>query len=228
MSLYFLLHLFTISFPLLRSFEYRVKYYTKWGRLALAIVLTGFVFIVWDVLFTESGVWGFTPQYLSGYYLMNLPVEEWLFFVTVPFASIFIFENVIYFIKTPLNQRVAHRIMLWLGVILILIAMINYDRQYTFYCFLGNGLLLIFHGVYLKADYAGHFIITYLLHLIPFFLVNGILTGSFIEDQVVWYNNSENFGIRLFTIPIEDTIYAMLLLLMNITWYEFFKKKWFS
>jgi lycopene cyclase domain-containing protein len=52
--------------------------------------------------------------------------------------------------------------------------------------------------------------------LIPFFIVNGILTGSFIENEVVWYNDFENLGIRLFTIPIEDTVYAFTLILLNL------------
>ena len=46
--------------------------------------------------------------------------------------------------------------------------------------------------------------------------MNGILTGSFIENEVVWYNNLENLNIRLFTIPIEDTVYAFTLILLNL------------
>jgi lycopene cyclase domain-containing protein len=62
--------------------------------------------------------------------------------------------------------------------------------------------------------------------LIPFFIVNGILTGSFIEGQVVWYNNAENLGIRIATIPIEDIGYAFNMLFMSILLIEMFKNKW--
>ena len=61
--------------------------------------------------------------------------------------------------------------------------------------------------------------------MIPFFLVNGVLTGSFIRDEIVWYNNAANLGFRIGTIPIEDFFYAMLLLLSNISIFEWLEIK---
>jgi ligand-binding SRPBCC domain-containing protein len=58
------------------------------------------------------------------------------------------------------------------------------------------------------------------IFLFPFLIVNGILTGSFLADPVVWYNNQENLALRIFTIPIEDFVYGLLLFLMNVTIYE--------
>ena len=67
------------------------------------------------------------------------------------------------------------------------------------------------------------FYITYLVILIPFFLVNGILTGSFIEDEVVWYNVSEITGFRIFTVPFEDIMYGFSLIFLNLMLMEKFE-----
>ena len=52
--------------------------------------------------------------------------------------------------------------------------------------------------------------------LIPFFIVNGLLTGSFIIDEIVWYNNNHNLGLRIGTIPIEDIFYGFSLLFLPL------------
>ena len=52
--------------------------------------------------------------------------------------------------------------------------------------------------------------------IIPFLIVNGFLTAI----PVVLYNDAENLGVRIYSIPFEDTFYGMLLVLMNIVLYE--------
>lgn len=64
----------------------------------------------------------------------------------------------------------------------------------------------------------------YVISLIPFLIVNGVLTGTGIDGEIVWYNKLHNMGLRLVTIPIEDTIYSLLMLLITTHVFEALKK----
>lgn len=66
---------------------------------------------------------------------------------------------------------------------------------------------------------------SYLVTLIFFFIVNGVLTGSYIDEPVVWYNNSQNLGIRMGTIPFEDIFYGFLLIASIIQIFEYLNEK---
>jgi lycopene cyclase domain-containing protein len=70
----------------------------------------------------------------------------------------------------------------------------------------------------------GYFWFAYFVHLIPFLIINGILTGAATPSPVVWYNPNEIIGLRIITIPIEDTIYALTCLLLPITILEAIRK----
>ncbi len=221
MYTYLLLNLFTISFPLFKSFEEKIAYAKKWGPLFIAITISAVFFIVWDHYFTVWGVWGFNPEYILGIFILDLPLEEWLFFITVPFACIFIYEVILYFVKTDPLRRYSNAITLVIIIGLLLLAFFNQEKLYTFTTSIFTAVFLILHWLLYKNVLLGRFYITYLIHLIPLFIVNGILTAL----PVVVYNNAENLGLRVYTVPIEDTIYSMLLLLMNVTIYEFVKNK---
>ena len=91
----------------------------------------------------------------------------------------------------------------------------NFGKLYTTTTFITTIILLILvmdKNISLLQD----FLVSYTFILIPFFIINGILTGSFIVDQIVWYNNDHNMGIRIGTIPFEDIFYGMTLFLGTI------------
>ncbi len=222
--LYLILNLATLSFPLVRSFEPKVNYLSRWKALFPAIIITATFFIIWDVLFTKAGIWGFNQDYLLGITFLYLPLEEWLFFITVPFASVFIYDCIHAFFPRIKSSKTLHITTLTLGVLLIIVAFLYQEKTYTFWNFLFSGFCLVVIG-YLNPNWLGKFWVAYFIHLIPFITVNGVLTGSLIDSPIVWYNNDENLSIRLFTIPIEDTVYALLLLLMNVGIYEFLNKR---
>ena len=216
MSLYLILNITSFIIPFLYSFEPRMKFINRWKAVFPAILITALFFIVWDIIFTKIGVWSFNPRYHSGVDFFGLPIEEWLFFVCIPYASIFIhFAFQYFFPKLALTDQTV-RIIYWI-LILILIPtiVIHYDKWYTLvnYSLL---VLVLTYSVFKAPPILNTFFITFLIVLVPFSIVNGILTGSFIEEPVVSYNNAENLGIRLGTIPIEDVGYAFSMLLMSL------------
>jgi lycopene cyclase domain-containing protein len=225
MSYYFWINLLSISVPFLAGFDKRLKFYRNWKYLFPAMLGTMAVFIPWDVYKTASGVWGFNPDHLQGIYIFNLPVEEWLFFIAIPYACLFTYHSFEYLIKKDHLGPYAKAITAALVLILLIVAIFNPERTYTFVTFLAAAVFLTLHLFVFKADYLGRFYVMYFATLIPFFIVNGALTGMFSAEPVVWYDDTRNLGIRLGTIPIEDTVYGLLMLLMNTTIYEWLRRR---
>ena len=87
---YLSLNFFSSLFPLLFSFNPKSKYFFDFKKLLPSVLIVGLLFILHDIYFTKLGVWGFNNNYLIGYNIVNLPIEEWLFFICIPFASLFI------------------------------------------------------------------------------------------------------------------------------------------
>jgi lycopene cyclase domain-containing protein len=218
---YLIINTLTILFPLLLSFDKRVRFVQYWPALFKALLLTGLVFLFWDVIFTIKGVWSFNPDYIFGIYFQGLPLEEILFFLTVPFACIFIYECLNHYVKIDLLARFSSVFSIFLVLLSAVLLLLFYDRVYTLVTF---GLLLpmvLYIAFVQKANWLSRFYLAYLVSLIPFYLVNGLLTSM----PVVLYNNAENMGLRIGTIPFEDHFYSLALLLMNMSWYEYFKKR---
>lgn len=221
MLTYLLVNILSIAVPFIYSFNKRLNFYKTWYAFWPAALLTGVAFIYWDVYFTARGVWGFNPRHLLGIDIVNLPLEEWLFFICIPYACVFTYYCLKILVDKDYLGPYARGISAVLIVVLLLVAVLNLNRLYTSVTFISTAIFLLLHLFVFKSEYLGRFYLAYIIiFLMPFMPVNGILTGSFITEEVVWYNNAENLGIRVFTIPIEDFIYGMLLMLMNVTIYE--------
>jgi len=217
---YLLVNFFTVLFPFILSFERRINFRQYWKYLLPATLITAFVFLVWDHYFTRWGVWSFNPDYVLGIYLFSLPVEEWLFFITIPYACVFSYQVLNYYITKDIAAPALFIINPVLIIGLLAIAFLNYDKAYTFSACFFNAMYLLFL-VYKKVTFLGRFYVAYAGTYVMFLLVNGILTAL----PVVIYNNAENLGIRIYTIPIEDSSYGMLMLLMNVSLMEFYYRR---
>ena len=141
----------------------------------IAIVIPAIPFLLWDALVTGAH-WHFNPLYVSGIKIINLPVEEILFFITVPFACLFTWEMIIRRAKEKQIDLQWLRLLLYFslpaGIYFFLIG-----KQYTgltlSFVFLAN-LVDQFLKVNLLFDKRFYF---YLLLIVIFTLIfNGYLT----------------------------------------------------
>lgn len=216
---YLLVNFGTILFPFLLSFDRKVAFFRQWRPLFLGLWPVAAFFIFWDVLFTRWGVWGFNKEFVSGCYLISLPIEEWAFFFTVPYSCFFIYECLRCYVPFERRKDYGWSLFPVAGSAFVMTAILNASRAYTVYAFLGSGLGLLLVWLFRKrlpAFRADAFWIMYFISIVPFLIVNGILTAL----PVVIYNDAENLGIRLFTIPFEDLFYGMLLMLGNVVMTE--------
>ena len=124
--------LLSISYPLLRSFENRLRFYKNWKQLGISILCMMLIFITWDIVFTQLSIWSFNDKYILGTKLMYLPIEEWMFFVFVPYACVFIHEVLRYFF--PLKHiSLIKKINILLAFSLLTIGIFFFDKTYTLF-----------------------------------------------------------------------------------------------
>jgi len=228
--LYLSLDLIVFIVPFVLSFHKKAPSF-NWKYVGAAIVITSLLFLAWDEVFTREKIWGFNEKYLTGIFLGSLPVEEILFFVCIPYASIFTYFLLNQTIEKDLLFPHQELISSVLIILLLIAGIYNVDKWYTGITFITLALCLAYQMLKLKPRYMGRFYFTFGVLFIPFFIVDSILTGSFIEDSVVWYDDKHTLGMRIGTIPLEDFFYALLLLLINIAiieWLEdraYYRKK---
>ena len=85
--------------PLILSFSRKINFYKYPFRLILAVLIPLILFLIWDFWAISRGHWSFNPNYITGFKILTIPLEEILFFVVVPFCGLFSWECVKYFTR---------------------------------------------------------------------------------------------------------------------------------
>jgi lycopene cyclase domain-containing protein len=183
------------------------------------MIVPAILYIAWDIYFVKKGVWYFSEYHTTGITLVNLPLEEVLFFFIVPYCCVFIYECIRTYFPNLKEKKKADMIMQVLSIALLVTGIVFYKNYYTSWTFLLNAffiaLIYAFRNYFRGFD-AASFLVSYMIMLVPFLIVNGFLTAI----PVVLYNDAENLGFRVYTIPFEDIFYGMLLILMTVVIYE--------
>jgi len=103
--------------------------------------------------------------------------------------------------------------------------MLYYEKIYT----LVTALITLSTVLYLmfvaKVDWIGQASFVFMILMLGFFPVNGVLTGTGLESPIVNYNPQEFLNIRMGTIPIEDAVYGYSQFLWNIYFFKFFMNR---
>jgi lycopene cyclase domain-containing protein len=217
--LYLWVNLGALFFPFILSFNKLGHFYKRWRAVFISIAVMGTFIISWDIFFALYGVWGFNEQYLVGLSFLHLPLEEWLFFLCIPYAYMFLYDQLIILkIKDVLAPTIRYFDYFFLLASTLFLAA-GWGHIYTT-TIASLALLYTLIVIKLNPPYRGIFYLSYLIILVPFTIVNGILTGYITPDPIVWYNNAENLGIRFITIPVEDYLYYYVMYGICYTVYE--------
>ena len=224
--LYLILDLGSLSIPILYSIFEKKFHFIQYFKIAvISILLVAIPFLIWDGIFTKNEIWGFNSDYFIGVKIFKMPIEEWLFFFCIPYACLFTHEVLKYYVPNfKLSKSVTVILSFLLMSLVFLLLIFNFGKWYTTLNF-SVFLVLIMYSVKNHIKILQEYYPSFLVILIPFLIVNGILTGSFIDEPVVWYNNAENLGFRIFTIPFEDVFYAFTMLFSVQLIFNFLKKK---
>jgi len=215
-NLYLWIDLAILAAPLALSFDRKVHYVRRWPAVFAAALIMAAVYIPWDMLKTAHGVWGFSTRYAGSFRLLGLPLGEILFFLVVPFSCLFIYEVVrAYFREAQMRMPV----WTWLAAAAccLAVALFFRGRTYTFTVMLSVAAFLLLAAL-LAPRLLGsrHFWLAMLLTYVPFLLFNGLLTAL----PVVTYNDAENWGFRVYTIPLEDFFYSFSMLGLTFLVYQ--------
>ncbi len=218
---YLIFNLIVISGPLILSFDKKVHYISYWNRVFAALTLTFIPFVAWDIIVTDRH-WWFNPIHTLPLRIFGLPIEEILFFITIPFACIFIWLclNAYFPVKRNninIRANLIFYVFLIAGILLFSLGK-EYSALVTITCglsiFLDEKLstkLYQFRNFYILL-----FIVTGLI-----LIFNGYLTGR----PIVLYDIQYQLDFRITTIPVEDFLYGISHIYLSIIAFEWLGKK---
>ena len=185
-----------------------------------SIILVAIIFCVWDIIATGI-FWKFNPTYILGWRIAGVPVEEVMFFFSVPYACLFLWENL-----SVGRERIRYATQLTLFIIFVSmicggIFILN-NKYYT-------GIDLLVFGLVLALDW--------ITKINVFFTRKGLLFGGLVVvltfifnlyltvRPVVEYFHGMKTNINIITIPIEDFVYGLSLILFVVVFYEVFNRR---
>lgn len=221
---YSLVLFFSAIICFVASFDRRLRFDRHFGAFIKAADLVAIPFIAWDVWFTAKGVWWFNTDYTLGIVIAGLPLEEWLFFICIPFSCVFTYYCLDKFYKMEWLSGFNNLIVFVTVIVCSVVALLHYDKIYTLVTAIATILTLIYLHFIVRAKWISKASFVFSVLMLGFFPVNGVLTGFGLESPIVNYNPNNFLGIRMITIPIEDAVYGYTQFLLVLYFFKLFSK----
>lgn len=221
---YLLIDFLTVVICFICSFDKRIQFNKHFPAFLKASVLVAIPFIAWDIWFTAHQVWWFNTAYTTGLIFFGLPIEEWLFFICIPFSCVFTYFCLDKFFDLTWANSFNNIIVLVSLITCTVIALLHDDKIYTLVTATATASTLIYLHFIKRIRWIGQASLVFSILMLGFFPVNGVLTGSGLESPIVNYNPKSLLNIRILTIPIEDAVYGYTQFLLNIYLFKLFQK----
>ncbi len=216
---YLILNFLIVAGPLALSFENEMRFVAKWRFAIPAILIVAIPFLVWDAMVTGKH-WWFNENYTLDFRVMGLPIEECMFFFTVPFAGIFIWESLRFNYSNRLIDGMRFVYYLFYSCAPIGVLLFIQGKEYSGLMFFSLAITALYDRLSKTRLLLQKLLYVYLAIAAALILLfNGFLTAR----PVVLYDYRYQLGFKIFTIPIEDFGYGFSLLLLATMLYEKFK-----
>lgn len=221
---YLLFNLIVLAGPLSLSFDKKVNFKQYWPIVFPSIFLGSLPHLIWD-FFASGHFWHYNSRFIFGLYAGSLPLEEILFFITVPYAVLFTWEVFLaYFPNTVLSPSKNLLILISLCIPAAYYFHLSLNWTYSALVFLVMALALcaeIFfqtkHSVWSQSLWYSFLVLFFVMIL----LANGYLTAR----PVVEYYEAYRSGFRIFTIPVEDFLFGLSHISIVLTIYAKLKSR---
>lgn len=217
---YLIFNIIVISGPLFFGSLKRFYFLNYLPKAIPSIIIAAIPFIIWDISVTNRH-WFFADEYTIGFQIFHLPIEEIMFFFTVPFACLFTWEMVK---KHPipfkvLEMSISKNLINIFSALLFVFSIVTYfyGKEYTTLAgllFVASVLIDKIWGASILTN--KKFLFFFILVSFFTFVFNGYLTWL----PIVTYDEIYQLDFRIFTIPIEDFFFGYALLIIATTIFE--------
>lgn len=219
---YFLLLAGYLVIPFIVGYRNKVRFVFRLRYLIPATLFAGAIFIMWDRSFIELDIWSFNPEYMSGIQWLKVPAEEWLSFIFIPWSAVYIYE----WLKIRFENFEQPRIFVILSLVgflvLALLAYIYRRNMFSFFTFFLAAIYLgytVFRNRFRKN--MTKFYLAFFIMLLPFTIISAVISRL----EIITYNTKHIMNIYLADFPVEKFAYLFLMLLINITIYEYLSER---